>query len=539
MRRIALLLSLLGLLMLATCKSAAPQVTSVPTTSTSGSFSIISGSENQIIWDQLIEPWCAQQGYGCQFTPKGSVDIMLTLQSGAVPFDAAWPANDVWRQIGDTHHLTNETHSIFRSTVVLAVRRSIAERLGWIDKPVKVADILAAAESKQLSVWMTSATQSNSGASVYLAFLNSFAGNDPSTPLTMNQLNSSAVQDNIKKFLATVDRSSESTGFLADRCVANLDRCQGVFIYEALLIEINQKLVSQGKEPFYAIYPTDGLSIADSPLSYVDHGDSKQKDIYDKLIAFLSTPESRAKMEGLGRRAGAVGLAVDHPDAKVFNKDWGIDLTRVIEPVTFPTADVVNAALVQFQTGLRKGSFTVYCLDFSPSMNGNGGTVQLKEAMNTLLDQTKAAQYLLQASPDDLTYVLPFSERVLNEFSVKGNSASELLALDQKIDSQGYGSGTGIFGCAIRALEIANGSESQGKLPAVVLMTDGESNAGPSYDDLARYYGTTNRTIPIYGILFGSASNEQVHQITDLTQGDVYDGRTNLINAFRKAKGQN
>lgn len=37
--------------------------------------------------------------------------------------------------------------------------------------------------------------------------------------------------------------------------------------YEALIIQANQKLVAQGREPLYCVYPVDGLAIADSPFA--------------------------------------------------------------------------------------------------------------------------------------------------------------------------------------------------------------------------------------------------------------------------------
>ena len=42
---------------------------------------------------------------------------------------------------------------------------------------------------------------------------------------------------------------------------------------------MNKKLVSEGKEPLYAIYPVDGVSISDSPFGYIDNKNSKSSSI--------------------------------------------------------------------------------------------------------------------------------------------------------------------------------------------------------------------------------------------------------------------
>ena len=68
--------------------------------------------------------------------------------------------------------------SILRSPVVLGLRKSIADSLGWVGrKDLTIQDIRDAAARNDFRLSMISATQSNSGASAYLGFLYAFAGN--------------------------------------------------------------------------------------------------------------------------------------------------------------------------------------------------------------------------------------------------------------------------------------------------------------------------------------------------------------------------
>jgi Ca-activated chloride channel family protein len=101
-----------------------------------------------------------------------SVDSSLLLQSGTnVPYDAVWPANSLRLELGDVHRVVKHARSIHRSPVVFANRKPIAPQLGWVNNPdVTVQDFLAAAEAGEFRFAMTSATQSNSGASAYLGF---------------------------------------------------------------------------------------------------------------------------------------------------------------------------------------------------------------------------------------------------------------------------------------------------------------------------------------------------------------------------------
>jgi Ca-activated chloride channel family protein len=312
--------------------------------------------------------------------------------------------------------------------------------------------------------------------------------------------------------------------------------------YEAVIIEADQQLTRLGQEPLYAIYPVDGLAIADSPMGFVTQGDPEKEKTFQDLQAYLLSDAVQQELLHMGRRTGVVGMNVANADKSVFNPDWGIDATRAIVPITFPSAAVIREALVLYQTAFRKPSFTIYCLDFSGSMEGEGAQ-QLEEAMHTLLDQESASQYLLQGNPDDITVVLIFNHTVINvndvqAWTVRGNDPQELLGLYDKIASQQPNGGTNIYLPVQTALDIFFQTGVGNRFPAVILMTDGQSNAG-SLSDLSTAYNKAEYQVPVFAITFGNASTDQLKQITDLTSGRIFDGTVDLVNAFRQAKGYN
>ena len=71
----------------------------------------------------------------------------------------------------------------------------------------------------------------------------------------------------------------------------------------------------------------------------------------------------------------------------------------------------------------------------------------------------------------------------------------------------------------------------------VILMTDGESNGG-SYSSLERDY-RKYAGVPIYSIMFGSAREDELEDIAVLTNAKVFDGRSNLIGAFKEVRSYN
>jgi Ca-activated chloride channel family protein len=124
---------------------------------TPGIFTIVAGSENQTL-EPLVAEFCRQQNVDCRFTYMGAVDIGLALQQADFPYDAVWPANSLWVDIGDQQRRVKYLKSILRSPVVLGVRKSLAARLGFVDARVETKDILAAVDSGRLKFLMTSAT---------------------------------------------------------------------------------------------------------------------------------------------------------------------------------------------------------------------------------------------------------------------------------------------------------------------------------------------------------------------------------------------
>jgi Ca-activated chloride channel family protein len=526
------LLPLLSLLLVVSCHRAeTPQKTA----DTAPALTILAGSENESL-QPIIERFARENGTPVSVKYKGSVDIMLALEEPNSDADAVWPAASIWIGMGDAAHKTKYAESIMRSPVVFAVKKSVAQRLGWIGRDVTVNDILTAAEGGKLRYMMTSATQSNSGASAYLGYLNSFAGSPDS--LTSEQLKNPELTAKISRLLGTVNRTAGSSGWLKDLFLDKYDQYDGMVNYESVVIETNRELVRRNREPLYVIYPVDGLVIADHPLAYVDRGDAKKEAAFRKLQQYLLSNAVQKEILATGRRVGVAASDATF-DRSVFNPDWGIDPARVLSPVHYPSPEVIKEALVLYQTSFRKPSLTVYCLDFSGSMRESGQD-DLKGAMKILLDQPTASRFLLQTSARDITIVIPFDDHVLDRWNVSGNDPQQLEGLLSKINAQQAEGGTDIFTPVLEARDlIRNQPNLEGYSSAIILMTDGRSENGMSLDQFRSRWQSAGRDLPIYSITFGSADDSQLKELASLSSGRVFDGRQDLVKAFRQARGYN
>jgi Ca-activated chloride channel family protein len=535
------LFSALALLVLLGCGRESPPESTAATPPGSASrgvsLAIVAGSENKSL-EPLVQEFARRNDLAITMTYMGSVEIGQELSKGPqCPFDAVWPAASLWIELFDAAKITRDSESIMRTPVVFAVKKSVAQSLGWIGKEVRVMDLLEAAEARKLRFAMTSATQSNSGASAYLGFLTALAGHPE--VLTSEHLQGNEARALIKRFLGTVNRSAGSSGFLKDLMVERYDRLDAMVNYEAMMIEANQALVAQGREPLYAIYPTDGLTIADSPLALVNKGDTAKEQAFKKLQQHLLSPDVQRQIQAQGRRTGLVGLGAETADPRVFNPDWGVDLNRVLTPVRMPGAPVIREALELYQIAFRKPSCTFFVLDFSGSMRGKGEE-QVKQAMQILLDPAIAKRNLLQLTPDDVTVVMPYSENVVAEWLVQGNDPRALDDLLAKIEGQGPMSSTFTHRALLTALDRAKTYASTGKYhTSIILMSDGEAG-----DRLEEFFRTVDqqrigRDIPIYTVLFGQAKERDMKALADGMAGKMFDGRTDMARAFREAKGYN
>lgn len=489
---------------------------------------IVSGSENKEL-EPILEEYADEEDIRIEMSYKGSLDIMRLLEEEDISYDAVWPASSLWLTVGDTDHRVKHAESISITPVVFGIRKSLAEELGFVGREVSVRDILSAIEAGKLKFCMTSATQSNSGASAYIGFLYALLGNPEM--ITMEDLQSEELKTQVRELLYGVDRSSGSSDWLKDMFLEG--GYDAMVNYECLVIQANRELEARGEETLYTVYPYDGLSLADSPLGYVDHGDDEKEELFLKLQEYLLSEEVQNQIQQTGRRSGYTGVSEENRE--VFREDWGLQPDRVLSPIRMPAEDVLFEALDLYQTDFKKPSLNVYCLDYSGSMRGDGNE-QLEEAMKQLLIQENARVNFLQASEQEVNILIPFDDTVLGTFTAVGNG-SELEGLYDVIQKSRPGGGTDMYSAAIRGLEMLSEYDLSQYTPAIILLTDGQS--GGSLATFESSYENFGQDVPVFSIMFGDADETQLEELAEYTNARVFDGRENLTEAFRSVKGYN
>ena len=489
-------------------------------------FSIITTPENREL-EELLNKFARKNTIDINITYADNLEIVDKLNSGE-KYDAIWSSNSIWLDMLDSTKVsTSDSKSTSVTPIVIGIKKSKAKELGLIDKQVKMRDILSLIKEGKLKFSMANPITTNSGASSYLNILSTLAGNPD--VLTLEHLKSNKLQEDLKAFFTGLVRTSGDEDFLNKSFIDG--DYDAAITYESSIININKELEKSNKETLYAIYPVDGVSICDSPLVYINNHNDKKKKVFLELQSYILSDDGQDALLKLGRRTWYGGVT-DKAPSDIFNKEWGIDTTKYISPIKYPSEAVIRKALELYQTKLRKPVHVVFCLDYSGSMYGDGMYSLIKSMEFILSDEAKKS--MIQFSSEDKIDVIGFGTHINVLGSATGDKTLELL---EKIKSYDYDGATALYPAAAKAIELLS-SESDEYNVSVILMTDGVGNIG-TYSDLLNTYQKYDKEIPIYSITFGDADIDQLEKMASLSNGKVFDGKNDLVKAFKTVRGYN
>ncbi len=489
-------------------------------------FSIIASNDNKIL-DESIKKFAKKKRYDITIEYVDTLELIDKLNMGE-KYDAIFISNSIWLSMLDSSKVrTSSLRSTSITPIIFGVKDSVAEKLGFKDKKVYTKDILEQIKNGNIKFSMANPLTTNSGVSAYLEILTNLAGNPE--VLKSSHLNDTRLRTGLKDFFKGIKRTSGDENFLETSFI-NGDY-DAAFTYESSIININKELKKQNKETLYAIYPVDGVAISDSPFVFIDNKIEKKKDIFIDIQEFLLSDEGQKVLLNNGRRTWYGGVNPNAPK-DVFNPKWGINTTEYITPIKYPSIAVINEALALYQTEFRKPIHVVFCLDYSGSMYGEG----IEELRNAMREILTTKDLTISFSDKDKIDVIPFGTGIIDVWSTSsGLSRAEIL---NKIETTDLDGSTALYLAALRAVGILANEEEDEYVTSVILMTDGQANVG-TYRDFENGYRRANKEIPIYSITFGDADESELLEISTLTNGKVFDGKENLLYAFKKVRGYN
>jgi Ca-activated chloride channel family protein len=417
---------------------------------------------------------------------------------------------------------------IMLSPVILGVKKSVADKFGWTNNPnVTWKDIEAKSADGSFKFAMTNPAASNSGLVALIGVASALSGSSDS-------IDTGTIDTNqLRQFFKGQALTAGSSGFLADSYARDSSTVDGIVNYESVLMSLN----AGGKlpEPLTLIYPSEGIITADYPFMLLN---AAKRDAYDKVTAYLRSPDVQKRiMTDTARRPAIPGVPLDSR----FTSQTLIELP-------FPAKlDTINTLITTYLDQIRRPASAVFVLDVSGSMQGDR-LDQLKAAMKGLTgtDQSLTGQFARFRAHEQVT-IITFSDHVEDqrEFTIDDTDPNgpDMSAIRDYIDGLAAGGGTAIYSALEDAYQSVGNEQATdpNRLYSVVLMTDGENNAGVDSDQFAKDFGSYSAPlngVHTYPVLFGEASRDAMNAIATQTGGTLFDATaTSLQTIFKQIRG--
>ncbi len=492
----------------------------------SESLTVLAGSELRDM-EPLLGDIEGKTGIKLQMTYSGTLDGAEKLIAGE-PTDLAWFSHGKYISLvqGDKNRILAQ-EKIMLSPVVLGVKESAAKAWGWSDNPhLTWRDIAAKADSGELRYAMADPASSNSGFTALVGVATALSGS--SDALSIKDID----QAQLSGFFRGQQLSAGSSGWLVDAFVKEQAQINGIINYESVLMALNRD--KRLDDRLVLIYPKEGIITADYPLMLIN---GEKREAYNKLVAYLTSPEFQQKMMEQTLRRPVI------PQVKL-SADFASPL---LVELAFPNdLAAIDKLLFAYEDKHRRSSHAYFVLDVSGSMAG-ARMQSLQTALKNLTgqDQTLSGRFSRFRSRETLTFI-PFDNQVYpaKTFTINdpGSQSADMQAVRQYADSlQPLGS-TGIYQALQAAYRMALEARHKDtdRFYSIVLMTDGENNAGLSEDGFAQFIAALapqDRGIKTFTVLFGEANQDAMKQLADITGGSTFDGRKSLGQAFKTIRG--
>ncbi|WLW55492.1 vWA domain-containing protein [Streptomyces sp. YU58] len=442
----------------------------------------------------------------------------------------AWPASDrsylLRLRDSGTGAARPESTAIMRSPVVVGLTPETADTLRDRARGggLSWADLADAAADGTVRFGMADPRGSDTGRAALVGVATAAAG----TGSALREQDVSC--DRLRGFRSGQTLTAASSRDLIDTYVHRPDRADALIAHESELLSLNA--TNKLRAPLEIVHPEDGMVLSDFPLLLLD---TRQRPAYRKVVDWLLRADTQRE---LMRRTWRRPVNQDVTPARPLRAPVG-------NALSFPDRlSVVRRLVADYGDPARHTTDqVVFLLDFSGSMRG-ARIEQLRAAFADLsgADPTSTGKFARFYRGERLT-VVRFGGRVLEERTVTVRDDRDLRTLGDTVADGGFGEDTAVWSALAHGYRVAaDAVRAEPRRPvSVVLMTDGENNAGIGYEEFLRRYdalGPAVREVPTFPVHFGEADAGALREAADATGGRMVDaGRSSLSDAFKEIRG--
>lgn len=439
----------------------------------------------------------------------------------ASDYDLAWLASDRILHLRlDEAGSRIRSESIMRSPVVLGLKQSAAQRLGWAGGArVSWADIANKAGTGELSFGMTDPAASHSGFVAVLGTASAFSSTDAA--LRAGDVD----QVRLTNLFAGQSIVAGSSDWLVETYVREQQAIDGLINDESVIASLNAG--GTLTEPLELIYPVGGIVTANYPLLLLN---GQHSAAYQRVVDYLRSEDAQREMtEKTLRRP--VNPAVQ-PDSRLPKTD--------LAEMAFPNSRMVTDELVNaYRNRARRPVHTIFVLDYSKGMQGER-IDKLRSAFATLSGTGKPAPNPGVAPGPfvkEKVTVLRFADRVLDERTVTidaPDSPARAEIVNYVNGSPASGPNSGIWSALEQGYQRAAAflATDPNYLVSVVLVTDGENNTGITLDEfLARHQQLPKHVqkVRAFTVRVGEANPLELGRLANSTGGQTTDANPGAL----------
>ncbi|VEP17900.1 conserved hypothetical protein [Hyella patelloides LEGE 07179] len=476
-------------------------------------------SENLILEDSISQLTKLATGGTPEIMTKGSVSLTKLACEGQL--DAIAIADEMWASIlCPDANWVNNSDTLYRTRIQLAVPTKKAQELGWNDRTVSRKEVLEALKSGKLKLATTLPTHSNSGYNFLLWLTREELGGniDPQqiTPQTLKPL---------QPIYQNLAQSSESTSFLAEKLTQNWEDNTIAALYRFLYSPDGKSLSIHG----------DRVSLPQS-VTLVDVNPAVT--VTPSWFVTSSDPEIREQLQV------EVFEALEESDRSTFEQIAQLNppLSQEIKRETTPGVAVHRKLLESFHPSIRQKRWIVGIIDGSGSMEGEGFN-QLLSAFRELLETEKAKSNFLYSPEDKFSLIVYQGEGAYSlPRNVEASTNLDREKLWQSLNQEvRVGGGTPVKAGLYR------GFESALKVPIdyqieIFLFTDGRFGNPLDRELLSLHQELENKNAQITIVGAGNVNAKQLQKLArelnarPIISSSASQTKEELLKAFREGQ---
>jgi Ca-activated chloride channel homolog len=452
------------------------------------------------------------------------------------------PASSLWGRLlnfdADRPLAPDESPSIVRTPLVIAMWEPFAKALGWPSKQIGFEQIIQLARSNQgfadyghpefgrFKLVHTNPDFSTSGLEAVVAEY--YAATGKKEGLTEQDVSASAARRIVRDIERSIVHYGDTTLFIADQMRQNgPGYASAVAMEEVTLLDFNK---TRGSQPrLVALYPPEGTFYSDNPFivldaPWVSGAERAAATRFQEFLTERIDPERAA-------RFGFRPADLEQEPVAPVSRENGVDPAQPERVLGLPEPRVLDLIRRSWRED-RKPANVLLVVDTSGSMNDEDRLERAKEGLETFFEQVGRQDSLgLTIFSDQIQPLIPVAPFAQNERRIR-ETVRNLIA----------DGGTAVWDATVEGFEQVRSAADASRINAVVVLTDGEdtdsSRSNEEAVEAVRAQGDSDDQVRVFTIAYSAGAEgaaEGLEAIAKASGGQPYEGDTEDIESVYRS----